>query len=63
MTDLWQKLKKYLEEVRAETKKVTWPTREKTFKYTAIVIGISGFVALFLGGLDLLFTTLIQKFL
>ena len=44
-------------------KKVNWPTRKETIKYTLIVIGLSFVVAFFLGGLDLLFTFLISKFL
>jgi len=43
-------------------KKVNWPTKEETIKYTLIVIGISVVVAIFLGGFDILFTTLLEKF-
>ncbi len=57
------KLTNYLKEVKVELKKVNMPTRKETIKYTLIVIGLSLFVALFLGGLDFLFTFLISKFL
>lgn len=53
----------YLKEVRLEMKKVNWPTKEETLRYTLIVIGISAAVAIFLGGIDFLFTTLLNKFI
>ena len=43
---------KFLKEVVAELKKVTWPTREETIKLTAVVIAISVIVGVFIGGLD-----------
>ena len=52
----------FLKEVRVELKRVTWPTRQQTIKYTLIVIGLSLAVAAFLGGLDFLFSWLLNKF-
>ncbi len=52
----------FLKEVRLEIKKVNWPTREETIRYTLIVIGISVAVAIFLGGFDFIFTTLLNRF-
>lgn len=52
----------FLKEVRVELKRVTWPSREDTIKYTLIVIGFSLAVAAFLGGLDFLFTWLLERF-
>lgn len=46
---------KFLHEVVAELKKVTWPTREETVKLTFIVIVLSFIVGAFIGGLDSLF--------
>ena len=42
----------FLKEARIELKKVTWPTREDTIRFTMTVIVISAAVAFFLGGLD-----------
>jgi len=53
----------FLKEVKTEMKKVNWPTRQETIRYTLIVIGISVVVAAFLGSLDLLFTFLLNKFI
>lgn len=56
------KLSSFLKEVRLEMKKVNWPTRKEAVKYTLIIVGVSLAVAAFLGGLDYLFTTLLNKF-
>jgi len=58
----FNKIIPFLKEVRLEMKKVNWPTRQETVRYTLIVIGISVAVAIFLGGLDFVFTTLLNKF-
>jgi len=55
------KLVTFLKEVKLEIKKVNWPTRQQTIKYTLIVIGISAGVAAFLGTLDFIFTALLNK--
>ena len=57
------KITNYLKEVKVEIKKVNMPTKQETIKYTLIVIGLSLVVAIFLGGLDFLFTFLVSKFL
>lgn len=43
---------RFFQEVLAELKKVTWPTREETIKLTSVVIAISIIVGIFIGGLD-----------
>ena len=52
----------FLREVKIELKKVTWPTRAETIRYTLLVIGVSAGLALFLGGLDFLFSFLLKQF-
>jgi len=55
---------RFIREVVAELKKVTWPTRDETVKLTVVVIVISILVGAFIGGLDSLFlrgTTLLFK--
>jgi len=49
---MFEKLKKFLEESRYELKRVNWPTREQTMRYTLFVIGLSVSLSLFLGILD-----------
>jgi len=57
------KIINFLKEVKTEIKKVNWPTKKETLRYTLIVIGVSIVVAIFLGGLDFVFTTLLNKFI
>jgi len=53
----------FLKEVRLEMKKVNWPTRKETTRFTLIVVGVCLAVATYLGGLDFIFTTLLNKFI
>lgn len=56
-------LNKYLNEVRSELKKVTWPDRNEVTKLTLVVFLVSAIVAAYIGGLDYLFTRLIEYIL
>ena len=58
-----KKLFTFLREVRLEMKKVSWPTRKEAIKYTLIIIGVTVIVAAFLGSLDYVFTTMLNKFI
>jgi len=51
----------YFRQSRDELKKVSWPTWPEPRNNTLLVIGISLFVALFLGLLDIGFNYIIQK--
>lgn len=59
------KISKYVKESIIELKKVSWPTKKETYRYTLLVIGLSLVVAAFLGSLDFIFNlglqTLITK--
>ena len=57
------KLVQFLKEVRVELAKVSWPTRNQTVLYTLVVIGISLFMAAFLGLMDFGYKLIIDKFL
>jgi len=58
-----ERLLTFLQESKIELKKVTWPTRDETVQSTIAVIIISGIVAAFLGGLDFVFRTLMNRFI
>lgn len=58
-----EKLTTFLKEARLELKKVTWPRREDTLRYTAVVVTVSLAVAVFLGGLDYLFQWILNTFI
>jgi preprotein translocase subunit SecE len=53
----------FLQEVWAELKKVHWPSRAETYAATVVVVAVVAIVALFLGGVDLIVSQLIQLIL
>ena len=54
------RLGNYIRDTAAEMKHVSWPTQKQAFTYTALVIAVSGIVALFLGAFDYIFTNLLD---
>ncbi len=61
--NIFDRIINFFKEVKQELKKVTWPSKKDTYRYTIAVIGVSLAVAFFLGAFDYLFTFLINKFL
>jgi len=57
------RIKLFFKEVWTESKKVDWPNRQQTLRYTALVVGISAAVAIFLGALDFVFVSILSKFI
>ena len=57
------KLLEYLKGVRTELKKVVWPTRKETIRYTEIVLVVCAFFALFFWALDTGFLALLDAVL
>lgn len=51
----------FVKDARNELKKVVWPTRRQTLKLTAIVLGVSVSIALYIGLLDVAFTSLVNQ--
>lgn len=56
------KIISFLKETRIEMAKVSWPSKRATANMTLVVIGISLGVAVFLGGLDFIFSQLLTRF-
>ncbi|MBU0578792.1 preprotein translocase subunit SecE [Patescibacteria group bacterium] len=50
----------YFKEVVRELKKVSWSSRKQTVNKTMLVIAVSTLLAVYLGGLDLLFQKLTE---
>ena len=50
-----KRMGRFLREVRAELKKVAWPSRQEVFTYTVVVLVSVTFVTLLTFGLDYLF--------
>jgi len=59
-TKQMKKITKYLKETIAELKKVSWPNKQQTIDKTALVIIVCTIVAIYIGGLDFIFTQLIK---
>ena len=57
------KIVAFLVEAKVELSRVNWPTRKQLIRYTILVIAISLVVAVFLGSLDFLFSSLVERFL
>jgi len=55
------KIKAFFGEVKTELKKVNWPNRKETIKYTLIVIVVLVLVATYLGAIDFLFSRLLNR--
>jgi len=56
-----EKIKTFLKETKVEMKRVNWLTKKQTINYTIIVIVMSFSLALYLGFLDYLFTSILMK--
>jgi len=61
ITEFPKKTSVFFKEVQTEIKKVSWPTSKETLRDTLIVVGVSIAVAIFLGSMDLIFTTLLNR--
>jgi preprotein translocase subunit SecE len=53
----------FLREVRSELEKIVWPTRAETLRLTSLVLILSLIVGIYVGGLDFLFTSIVNSFL
>lgn len=59
---MFERLTTFFKESRLELKKVTWPTRQETVRYTITVIIMSVVTAIFLGGIDFILQYLLNAF-
>ncbi len=57
------KVTEFLQQVKAELQKVTWPTRKETYGSTMVVIVLVLMVAIFLWVVDSALSTMIQALL
>ncbi len=60
---MFEKIKTFLSETRAEMRKVTWPTRDELIGSTKIVIIATFVVTLFIGIVDQILTLIIRRLL
>ena len=59
----WRELRTFLAEVRAELKKVTWPSRKEVYATTIVVMATTVFFGFYLWGLDLVFSRVLSQVL
>jgi preprotein translocase subunit SecE len=53
-------IKKYIGQVIAELKKVTWPNKEQTINKTVLVLIVSAVIALFIAGVDFILQNIMR---
>ncbi|NVN90648.1 MAG: preprotein translocase subunit SecE [Desulfuromonadales bacterium] len=58
-----QKVKTFLESVKIELSKVTWPTRKETMATTGVVVFIIFLISIFLGVCDVVLAKLMRMIL
>jgi preprotein translocase subunit SecE len=56
----WGRGRSFLAEVRAEMRRVTWPTRAEVIATTWVVVLFSAVIGTYLWGLDVLFARLVS---
>ncbi len=54
------KIGEYIKETRSELSHVSWPTRKQAISYSAIVIGLSLAIAIYLGAADFILSRLLS---
>jgi len=52
----WFKVQRFFQETISELRKVSWPTRREAIRLTEIVLIVIGVMAIFLGGLDWIYS-------
>ena len=60
VTGWWGRSRRFLSEVRNETARVTWPSRKEVYATTVVVILTSIFFGVYLAGIDLILTRLMD---
>lgn len=58
-----QKILAFIESVKEELGKVTWPTRDETISTTGVVVFIVALISLYLGACDLLLAKVMRLIL
>ena len=58
--DQGNRVTQYLAETREELQKVVWPTRDEAVNLTIVVLFVTALMTVLLGGIDLVFTELLD---
>jgi preprotein translocase subunit SecE len=57
------RIREFAQEVLAEFRKVTWPSRAELVSSTAVVIVVTVVLAIFLGGVDIVLARVVERIL
>ena len=57
------RIREFTNEVLAEFRKVTWPTRAELANSTVVVIAVTVVLSLFLGGVDVVLARVVERIL
>jgi preprotein translocase subunit SecE len=57
------RIREFVQEVLAEFRKVTWPSRAELVSSTAVVIVVTIVLAFFLGGVDIVLARVVERIL
>ncbi|MDD5454468.1 MAG: preprotein translocase subunit SecE [Candidatus Ratteibacteria bacterium] len=60
---MWDRFKRYIQDVRKELKKVSWSDKKIVWNSTILVLILSGISAVYIGLVDILFSTILSKIL
>jgi len=63
MTSISKQVTAFIKETQEELRRTNWPSKEETIRYTWVVVALSAFLTVVLGGLDYFFTYLVSRFL
>ena len=57
------RIREFVQEVLAEFRKVTWPSRSELVNSTTVVIAVTVVLAFFLGGVDIVLARVVERIL
>ena len=58
----WGRWTEFFDEVRSQMKRVTWPSQREVYATTVVVILTASFFGLYLFGVDIVLSSLVQAF-
>jgi preprotein translocase subunit SecE len=59
----FKRAQEFTQEVLAEFRKVTWPSRQELINSTVVVIAVTVVIAFFLGGVDIALARIVERIL
>ena len=57
------RVREFVQEVLAEFRKVTWPSRQELVNSTVVVVAVTVVLAFFLGGVDIVLARVVERIL